>query len=66
MGELDHYVKKVVNVITNDGKVIVGILQGFDNTMNIVLSDSHERFFSKDQGVAVTQHGLYIIRGDNV
>ena len=35
-----------VNVLTNDGRCIVGILRGCDQTNNLVLEDCHERMFS--------------------
>lgn len=34
--------------------------------MNVILSNSHERIFSRDEPVVVNQLGLYIIRGENV
>ena len=55
-----------VNVITCDGRVIVGILKGFDQAMNVALSHCHERIFSLETAVSVTQLGVYLIRGDNV
>ena len=42
------------------------ILQGFDQTINLILDDSHERVFSSSEGVEHVVLGLYIIRGDNV
>jgi U6 snRNA-associated Sm-like protein LSm8 len=41
-------------------------LEGFDQTLNIILSQSHERVFSLDEPVNVVQLGLYVMRGDNV
>ncbi len=43
-----------------------GNLQGFDQTINIVLNESHERVFSATSGVDQVVLGLYIIRGDNM
>lgn len=57
---------QLVNVITADGKVLVGTLKGIDNGTNIILDDSHERVFSTDQGVERHQLGLCVIRGENV
>jgi small nuclear ribonucleoprotein (snRNP)-like protein len=45
---------------------IIGTLKGFDQTINIVLSDSHERVYSSDSGVMQNVLGLYLIRGDNM
>ncbi|RCN41445.1 hypothetical protein ANCCAN_12618 [Ancylostoma caninum] len=40
--------------------------QGFDQLVNVVLEDSHERVYSESQGVEQIPLGLYIIRGDNM
>lgn len=46
--------------------MIVGTLKGFDQSVNIILDESHERVFSSNQGVEQVMLGLYVIRGDNV
>lgn len=46
--------------------LLQGTLKGFDQTVNLILSSSHERVFSSGAGVEVVQLGLYIIRGDNM
>lgn len=43
-----------------------GTLKGFDQTINLILDESHERVFSSSQGVEQVVLGLYIVRGDNV
>eukprot|EP00964_Phaeocystis_antarctica_P023716 scaffold13249_cov62-Phaeocystis_antarctica.AAC.5 len=48
---LDGMVDKVVQVVTNDGRNIVGMLKGFDQTTNVILDECHERVFSPDAGV---------------
>jgi len=63
---LESYINHIVSVITADGRIIVGTLKGFDQTINIVLDDSFERVYSSTQGVEQVVLGLYIIRGDNV
>ena len=63
---MDAYVNKVVQIITNDGRVIVGVLKGFDQTTNVILEECHERVFSTDAGVEQVVLGLYIVRGDNI
>ncbi|CAD5115333.1 DgyrCDS4315 [Dimorphilus gyrociliatus] len=65
-GSLDTLVGRVVSVLTNDGRLIVGMLKGYDQTINIILEDSHERVFSATSGVEQVALGLYIVRGDNV
>lgn len=57
---------QTVNIITSDGKSIVGTLKGIDNGINIILDDSHERVFSTNQGVEKHHLGLCVIRGENV
>ena len=43
-----------------------GTLKGFDQAVNLILDESHERVFSPDCGVQQVVLGLYIIRGDNM
>uniref|UniRef100_A0A0R3X4S5 Sm domain-containing protein n=1 Tax=Hydatigena taeniaeformis TaxID=6205 RepID=A0A0R3X4S5_HYDTA len=43
-----------------------GTLKGFDNVINLIVNDSHERVFSPDRGVERVPLGLSIIRGQNV
>ena len=54
------------SVITNDGRNIIGILRGFDQTTNLILEECFERVYSEDSGVEQAVLGLYIIRGDNM
>jgi len=63
---LDSYIGHTVAVITQDGRMIVGTLKGFDQTVNLILDESHERVFSSEAGVQQVVLGLYIIRGDNI
>ncbi|EHB03915.1 U6 snRNA-associated Sm-like protein LSm8 [Heterocephalus glaber] len=46
--------------------IVVGTFKGFDQTINLILDESHERVFSSSQGVEQVVLGLYIVRGDNV
>lgn len=43
-----------------------GRLRGYDQTINVILEQSHERIFSEDKGVEQNPLGLYIVRGDNM
>lgn len=54
-----------MTVFTSEGRVIVGTFKGFDQTINIILDDSHERVYST-AGVEQVTLGLHIVRGDNV
>ena len=46
--------------------VLQGVLKGFDQTINLILDESHERVYSSSEGVEQVILGLYIVRGDNV
>ena len=59
-------VDKEVCIITGDGSNICGVLKGCDRATNVILSNAHERKYSKNEGVKKEELGLYIIRGDNV
>ncbi|XP_066917655.1 U6 snRNA-associated Sm-like protein LSm8 [Clytia hemisphaerica] len=63
---LESYTGHTVAVITQDGRMIVGTLKGFDQAVNLILDESHERVFSPESGVQQVVLGLYIVRGDNV
>ena len=62
--EIDSFFFKV-EIITNDGRVVVGILKGLDQVVNVVLANTEERVFTSE-GIDKQQLGLYLIRGDNV
>ena len=57
---------KKVNVITMDGRCIIGILAGSDSVCNLILQETEERIFSTDKGMEIQSLGLYIVRGDSV
>lgn len=63
---LEPLLHNAVIVSTNDGRVLLGKLDGFDPQCNIIISKCKERIFSADEGVEIQEHGLYIVRGDNV
>ncbi|EPS73712.1 hypothetical protein M569_01050 [Genlisea aurea] len=63
---LEALVDQTISVITNDGRNIVGVLKGFDQAINLILDESHERVYSTKEGVQQLVLGLYIIRGDNI
>lgn len=63
---LTAMVDNVVSVLTNDGRIIVGMLRGYDQATNLILADARERVFSTKAGVETVSLGLYMVRGDNV
>ncbi len=60
---LSGYVDRVISIITNDGRNILGKLRGFDQTTNLILEGCTERIYSEDEGVEELELGLYLIRG---
>lgn len=65
MDQLSHFLCKKTSVVTCDGRVLVGILEGIDQYVNLILKNCEERKFSK-QGVSIYPLGLFIVRGENV
>lgn len=63
---LESLIDQTISVITNDGRIIVGVLRGFDQATNLILDETHERVYSTKAGVEQHVLGLYIIRGDNI
>ncbi|XP_043476215.1 U6 snRNA-associated Sm-like protein LSm8 [Leptopilina heterotoma] len=63
---LESFVNHTVSIITYDGRNFIGTLKGFDQTINLILDESHERVYSTTRGVDQVVLGLHIIRGDNV
>ncbi|KAA0185395.1 hypothetical protein HAZT_HAZT002221 [Hyalella azteca] len=43
----------------------MGTMKGFDQSINVILDECHERVYSTNRGVEQVILGLYIIRGDN-
>jgi len=66
MASLNGYVNQRVLLILQDGRIIVGTLQGFDNRADIVLSNSVERVYSPEEGVEEVPLGLYLVKGDMI
>ncbi|KAJ1664790.1 hypothetical protein EV178_003767 [Coemansia sp. RSA 1646] len=66
MSQLQSYVDRKVSVIMSDGRLVVGMLRGLDQTTNIIMQECQERVFSEDDGVEIVDIGLYMIRGDNI
>ncbi|KAA6354016.1 MAG: putative small nuclear ribonucleoprotein splicing factor [Streblomastix strix] len=63
---MDVFVGHAVLALTNDGRVILGRLRGFDQTANCVLEKAQERQYSMEEGVQTIDLGTLILRGDNV
>ncbi|KAH7919044.1 LSM-domain-containing protein [Leucogyrophana mollusca] len=66
MSSLQGYVDRRVLLILQDGRAIAGVLVGFDQKSNVVLSDSTERVYSMEEGVEEIPLGLYLVKGDMI
>ncbi|ALC44810.1 CG2021 [Drosophila busckii] len=66
MSGLESYINHTVSIITADGRNFIGTLKGFDQTINIIIEECHERVFSTTAGIEQIVLGLHIIRGDNI
>ncbi|KAH8301898.1 hypothetical protein KR044_000459 [Drosophila immigrans] len=66
MSGLESYINHTVSIITADGRNFIGTLKGFDQTINIIIDECHERVFSTSAGIEQIVLGLHIIRGDNI
>ncbi|KAI0346447.1 LSM-domain-containing protein [Trametopsis cervina] len=66
MASLQGYVDHRVLLILQDGRAIVGVMAGYDQKSNVVLSDSKERVYSMDEGIEEIPLGLYLVKGDQI
>ncbi|KAJ5391668.1 hypothetical protein N7509_007158 [Penicillium cosmopolitanum] len=66
---LQHYIDKKVLILTVDGRTLLGTLLSTDQMTNLVLTETVERIIrtsDDDEPSSQVEHGLYLIRGDNV
>jgi len=66
---LQHYINKRVLILTVDGRTLLGTLLSTDQLTNLVLSQTVERIIrtpDDPEPSSQVEHGLYLIRGDNV
>ncbi|KAK9450176.1 uncharacterized protein V1518DRAFT_413169 [Limtongia smithiae] len=66
MSTLGQYVGKTVLVITADGRLFTGMLQGYDQTTNLILEHTQERVVTPDAPTEIMDLGLYLVRGESV
>ncbi|KAK7207710.1 hypothetical protein BZA70DRAFT_22622 [Myxozyma melibiosi] len=63
---LQAYVNQTIIVITSDGRLFTGNLQGYDQQTNLILADTKERVITPDEPTEILDLGVYLIRGDSV
>lgn len=66
MSLLKEFVGTRVKILTIDGSLYIGNLEGCDQNTNIVLTEAKERVFSTDEGVKEKSCGGILIRGDDI
>lgn len=49
-----------------DSAGLQGVMAGYDQKSNVVLSDSKERVYSIEEGVEEIPLGLYLVKGDQM
>jgi U6 snRNA-associated Sm-like protein LSm8 len=63
---LSEWTTKQITILTCDGRLITGILLGYDQLQNLILSKSYEMVYSMDSPPEKVELGLSVVRGDNV
>jgi len=66
---LQSYINKKVLILTVDGRTLLGTLLSTDQLTNLVLAHTVERIIrtpDDPEPSSQVEHGLYLIRGDNV
>lgn len=58
---LNDYLDEKVHLLLKDGRVLTGVLIGYDDHMNLVLDDAEEKTEDRRRRV-----GKLILRGNNV
>ncbi|ODV63352.1 U6 snRNA-associated Sm-like protein LSm8 [Ascoidea rubescens DSM 1968] len=65
MSYLLDFQHALVSVVTTDGRLFVGRLEGYDLATNLLLAHTHEMVVSPD-GTEVLPLGLFMLRGSTV
>ena len=55
---VENLINQPVQVITNEGRVFIGELLSFDQSMNVMLKSCIEKIYSEDKGVKFEKMGL--------
>ena len=64
--QLERMLGRHLMFVSNDSKILMGRLEGFDQACTLVIFDCHERVFDPKQGAQTLRHGLFMLRGDNL
>lgn len=66
MSGLREFIGSPVKILTADGRLFIGTLEGYDQNTNVVLSKSKQRQFSPNSSSKLKDTGGVVIRGDDV
>ncbi|KAK7677983.1 hypothetical protein QCA50_019065 [Cerrena zonata] len=66
MSALKEFLTKKVRIITTDARLFEGILDGFDNSTNVIITQCIERLIYPDDENQEIKIGLYLMRGTNI
>ncbi|KAK6457030.1 uncharacterized protein RJT20DRAFT_127161 [Scheffersomyces xylosifermentans] len=69
MSDLKEFLEKKVRIISTDARFFEGILQGFDKSTNVIISNCIERIiYSEDDNEDNEELslGLYLMRGGSI
>ena len=55
---VENLINQPVQVITNEGRVFIGELMSFDQSMNVMLKSCIEKIYSEEKGVQFEKMGL--------
>ncbi|KAG0086336.1 N(alpha)-acetyltransferase 38, NatC auxiliary [Podila epicladia] len=64
--QVRDFVDQPVFVYLVDGRTLVGTFTGYDQAMNVILTDTHERLFSSTEPMKSVPIGVYVIRGETI
>ncbi|KAG0030037.1 N(alpha)-acetyltransferase 38, NatC auxiliary [Podila clonocystis] len=64
--QVRDFVDQPVFVYLTDGRTLVGTFLGYDQAMNVILTDTHERLFSSTEPMKSVPIGVYVIRGETI
>ena len=60
--DLKKYMDKRLSIKLNGNRIVIGVLRGFDQFMNLVLDESVEQVSASEQN----NIGMVVIRGNSV
>lgn len=66
MSMVKEFVGHDVKIVTADGRSFLGNLEGYDQNVNLILTQSKERVFKQDKPTVDIDLGIIVLRGDDI